>query len=239
MTISGTRRREEPDWTAVTGELLAARTIPDALRVIAETAERLITAADLITVSLHDHDPVSVPTGQRPVAVALERAQRVDGGPSTAALDPSGPGFTVSDDLCHDTRWPHFAAIAGGHGLRAVVSAECRESAAPDHPAGALTVYSRHSGRLTEHDRRTALVLASQCSLTLARLRLAEESRLRRARLLDELEIRDIIGQAAGILMHRRGYTAAVATGMLRQWAAELDMNLLDLAQTLLELDLS
>ncbi|MGY6651529.1 GAF and ANTAR domain-containing protein [Amycolatopsis sp. TRM77291] len=237
MTFPGaTQCREKPEWTAITRELLAVKTIPDAVRVIAETAGRLITSADLITVALCDRDAVaSVPGWRRPLAAALDLAQHRDGGPAAAAIDPRGPGFAVSDDLLHDTRWPAFAALAGGHGLHAVVSVECRKSAS-GRPSGSLTAYSHRSGGLTGQDRRTALVLASQASLTLARLHTSEEAERRRSRLLGELEIRDIIGQAAGILMNRHGCTAEVANGMLRRWARELGMDLPDLAHTLLEI---
>jgi AmiR/NasT family two-component response regulator len=56
---------------------------------------------------------------------------------------------------------------------------------------------------------------------------------LRETQLRKALETRDVIGQAKGILMQRRGITAEEAFDLLRRTSQDLNIRLAELASTL------
>jgi hypothetical protein len=99
--------------------------------------------------------------------------------------------------------------------------------------SGALNVYCRRTGGLDGHDREVALLLATHASLALAHTQAVTTAELRGANLSHALDTRDVIGQAKGILMARRGIGADEAFDILRRASQELNVKLVDLARTL------
>jgi AmiR/NasT family two-component response regulator len=105
-----------------------------------------------------------------------------------------------------------------------------------------LNLYSRQRNGLTAADRDVAFLLATHGSLALASTHARTVADLHAAQLRRAIDSRDIIGQAKGILMNRRGISSDEAFDLLRRISQDMNIKIADLARTLadrhLDLDL-
>jgi len=115
-----------------------------------------------------------------------------------------------------------------------VLSTSMLPEVIPPRLSGALNIYSHHMGRLGDQGTRDhALLLATHASLAVANTEAVRLAELREVQLRQALETRDIIGQAKGILMQRRGIDAEEAFDLLRRTSQDLNVKLSELARTL------
>jgi AmiR/NasT family two-component response regulator len=98
---------------------------------------------------------------------------------------------------------------------------------------GALNLYARQPGALTDTDVEVVLLLAAHLATTLAALLRAEADRRQVRGLREALDSRDVIGQAKGILMERHGMDADTAFDTLSRASQRLNIKLRDLAEQL------
>lgn len=222
-------------FAKLTAALLAAPSVDDVLRQVSEAALRLIPQAALVSVTLRGPDgALFTPTETDRRAVELDRIQYETGrGPCVDTAHPDGPGLAVSDDLRTESRWPRFADTAVGHGFRAVMATELLPAAGPGHMSGALNIYAADPDAFAETDQATALILATHAALALAAAHARELAELTRHHMNRAVESRDVIGQAKGILMARRGLSADQAFDLLRRTSQDLNVKLVELAETL------
>ncbi|WP_410641370.1 GAF and ANTAR domain-containing protein [Amycolatopsis sp. lyj-346] len=222
-------------FAELTPALLAAPTVEDVLRRVLEATTVMVPAADLASFTLIDadgglHTPVE--TGE--VAIELDRLQyRLREGPCVEAADPAGPGVAAAPDLAREPRWPQWAPGAVELGVGAVVSTSLLPGAPSGRSAGALNVYARSPNGLDDADRDVLLLLATHASLALAVTDAVTRGELRATHLRRALDSRDVIGQAKGIVMARRGVSADEAFDLLRRASQDLNVKLADLARAL------
>ena len=224
-------------FATLTRALVADTTVGAVLHRVVTAALTIVPGADLVSVTLRDaNGSFDTPVHTDPVASELDDVQYRSGqGPCIDAARPDGPAYAASDDLAVETRWPAFTHAATDNGLAAVLSTDLIPTLQPAIPGGALNIYSRHPHGLRAADRHAALLLASHAALALAHTRSSELADLHTQRLHRAIETRDVIGQAKGILMARRGMTADEAFDVLRRTSQDLNMKLVDLARTLTE----
>ncbi|RAS64756.1 ANTAR domain-containing protein [Lentzea atacamensis] len=201
--------------------------------------------ADLASVTLrtpdgHFHTPVETD----PVAGTLDQLQYDLGeGPCLDAALGLGPGVAGSFDLAAESKWPRFGPAAAGYGVGAVLSTTLLPNAELPLLSGALNVYSHRPRGLEEADEDMALLLATHASLALAHTQAVGAAELRAVHLRNAIDSRDVIGQAKGILMSRRGMSADEAFDVLRRTSQDLNVKLVQLAATVIahhdELDVS
>jgi hypothetical protein len=142
--------------------------------------------------------------------------------------------YTHSGDLAHDPAWPRFGPAAADLGYSSVLSTALVPDAEPPRLSGALNLYSRKTDALGDPATRDrALLLATHASLALAHTEAVCRAELEATQLRRALATRDVIGQAKGILMNRRGMTAEEAFDLLRRTSQDLNIKLAELAQTL------
>jgi anti-anti-sigma factor len=222
-------------FESLTLGLLGATTVGAALQKVVDTGRVVIPAADLVSVTLRNPDGVVfTPVQTDDLAVALDRVQYASGrGPCLDAARPASPAYAISQDLAADQRWPEFTAAATRHGFRSIIATELYPGARSSDPSGALNIYSREDHGIRDHDRHTALLLATHASLALASARATELADLHEVELHRAIDSRDAIGQAKGILMNRQGITADEAFDLLSRTSQHLNVKLVDLARTL------
>ena len=105
----------------------------------------------------------------------------------------------VTDDLITETRWPQFSRRAvEATGVRSMLAV--RLFIAGD-TLGSLNLYSKQPGAFTEESLAVGTIFAAPASVALRAARTKEDL----ARLREAVEARELIGQAKGILMGRRG----------------------------------
>jgi GAF domain-containing protein len=210
-------------------------TVGGVLKLVVGAAKAIIPDADLVSVTLRDpagafHTPVETDS----VAVRLDQAQYDHGeGPCVESARPDGPAIGWSQDVGRDPRWPSFGPAAARHGYHSVLATALLPNARPPRLSGALNIYSSRPGAFDSGAIDMALLLATHASLALAHTEAVASAELEAAHLRRAVESRDVIGQAKGILMQRRGITADEAFDVLRRASQDLNIKLADLATAL------
>jgi hypothetical protein len=220
-------------FATLTSALLDAQTVEDVLNQVVSAAVDVARPVDVVSATLRSPDGAfHTPIYSHAVGLELDEMQYALGeGPCvTAALDP-GPAFAAWRDLRADSPWPHFAPAACGIGMRAVLSVSLLPTPNPPRISGALNLYSRSTGGLDEVDKNIILLLATHASLALATTEAVTISKLRDAQLHKAIDSRDVIGQAKGILMGRRGISAEEAFDILRHTSQNLNVKLVEIAE--------
>lgn len=202
---------------------------------IVEAACAVVPGADLVSVVLRDPDDrFETVASNHASAEAADRLQDEEGeGPSLTAADRAGVGSALAQDLGADCAWPRFGARAADElGLHAVLSTGLFPGGEPPR-FGALNFYSWTTCTFDAADQDHALVLAAHAATVIAAVRARTAGELREAQLTEALQSRDVIGQAKGILMERRGYSSDEAFEVLRRTSQDLNVKLREVAETL------
>ncbi|MEV6447909.1 GAF and ANTAR domain-containing protein [Amycolatopsis sp. NPDC051716] len=210
-------------------------TVAGVLKLVVGAAIALIPDAHLVSVTLRDTDGTfHTPVETDPVTERLDQVQYDHGeGPCVESARPDGPAIGWSRNLGSDPRWPAFGPAAARHGYHSVLATALLPDARPPRLSGALNIYSRTPGAFDTAAIDTALLLATHASLALAHTEAVASAELESAHLRRALDSRDVIGQAKGILMQRRGITADEAFDVLRRASQDLNVKLADLATAL------
>ncbi|WP_459712229.1 ANTAR domain-containing response regulator [Actinophytocola sp. KF-1] len=202
------------------------------VRAVVDAACDVVPGADLAGATVRGSDGAFLGAAATDEAGAeLDRVQY--GACDGPLLEADGGPPVLAGDLRTETRWSEFTSAAARHGVRAVLATGFLR-ADPAEPGGALVLYSRTAGGLTEDDRDAALLLVTHGSLALARCRAAEQADLLRINMKRAIESRDLIGQAKGILMKREGISAAAAFELLRRTSQDRNVKVADLARTII-----
>ena len=206
---------------------------------VGEVLERIVRSAqsvvgaDVVSVTWRQDGEFTTPVETDLVASKADAVQYEHGeGPCVEATLEGGLGFAASSDLRREPRWPRFGPAAADLGLHAVFATGMFPRDAGTR-MGALNYYSRTPGGLDHVDRDVALVFATHAAVALRGAQVMEAAELRASQLSEAVRSRDVIGQAKGILMERRGLSADEAFDTLRRTSQDLNVKLRDLAQTL------
>jgi GAF domain-containing protein len=216
--------------------LLDVETVADVLQRIMHATLEIVPGAELVSVTMQEQHTFITPFSTDPRADEIDQVQyAVDEGPCLEAIRTDGTGFAWSADLASDgDHWPKFGPRAAGLGLGSVLGVGLFPGG--EQPRlGALNIYSTRPHGFDDADRNIALLLASHASVALARARDATAARLEATQLTAALQSRDVIGQAKGILMERRGLDAGQAFDVLRSASQDLNVKLTEIAATLVE----
>jgi len=222
-------------FARLTELLLRTDTVAGALEHVVQATFAVLPDADVVSVTLRSADGhLHTPVETDPVAVELDRLQYRHGqGPCLEAAR-EGRAYKYSGDLATEPAWPRFGPAAAELGFTSVLSTALMPDAVPPRLSGALNVYSRQQAVLSDDiTRDRALLLAAHGSLALAHTEAVRLAELREVQLRRAIESRDVIGQAKGILMQRRGISADEAFDLLRRMSQDLNIKLAELAHTL------
>ena len=222
-------------FAQLTRTLLTAPTVEDVLHRVLEATTVMVPAADLASFTLLDADGrFHTPAETDEVAIELDRLQyRFREGPCVEAAEPGGPAVAIAPDLSDEPRWPQWAPAATRLGMGSVLSTALISGPPTGESHGALNVYSRSRHGLDAADRDVLLLLATHASLALAATDAVTRAELQAAHLRKAIDSRDVIGQAKGIIMVRRGVSADEAFDVLRRTSQDLNVKLAELARTL------
>ena len=220
-------------FARLTRNLLDATSIGGVLEQVVRAAHRVIPGADLVSITLRAADGTfHTPTETDSLATELDLLQYETGeGPCLTAAEPSGPAEVRSDDLAAERAWPRFGPAAAAHGVRAMLAVALLPDASPPRYSGALNIYCLESGALGTDAHLPALLLATHASLALAGTTAVTRAELTAAQLAKAIDSRDVIGQAKGILMARRGISADEAFDHLRRVSQQLNIKIADIAR--------
>lgn len=223
------------EFAQLTYALLDATTVGEVLEQIVDIAPRLLPRAEIVAVSLRDPDGRFItPVANDELAVRLDQLQEQFGeGPCFDAARNPGPTIGISSKLATDPNWPRFGPAAAELGVQSALAVALAPDAQPPELSGALNLFCRHPDAFSESDLHVALLLATHASLALAHTHAVQLAELKETNLHRALDSRDVIGQAKGILMARQGVSAVDAFDILRVTSQELNVKLVNIAETL------
>jgi hypothetical protein len=204
----------------------------DVLRHVIEATKAALPAADLVSVTLRDQDGrFHTPFHTDELAVRLDELQyEFNEGPCVEATRTPGAGMIDAPQIAENIAWAQWGESAARLGVHSVYAVGLFPYSDPPR-MGALNIYSLLPDGLAELDRDVAVLLASFAAAALSGTDAVEAAKLEGVQLREALLSRDIIGQAKGILMERRGCTADEAFDLLRRASQELNMKLSAVAE--------
>jgi GAF domain-containing protein len=207
--------------------LLAEETLDDTLGRVAGLACRTLHACDLASVTMIDDGRPSTPVQTDPLAKELDIVQyRSDHGPCLEAY--SVRGVVRGTVPASAPRWAEFTAAAEKAGVRSVMAVPLTVG---DRPVGALNLYSQKADSFDEDDEETARLFSEQAAVACANAEVYWRTYSLTEHLREALESRDVIGQAKGILMARRGCTPDAAFEALRKVSQHRNVKLRQIAE--------
>jgi len=219
--------------------LLTAGTVADALAHVASAALEILPDADLVSVTLRSPDGhLHTPVETDPMATELDKLQdRFQEGPCFDAANSPGPAYRYSGDLGNEPAWPSFGPAAAERDIHSALStALLPDEDRPANMTGALNVFAHKPHSLGEElDRDRALLLSTHAALAISTTEAVRLAELRETQLREAIDSRDLIGQAKGILMQRRGISAEEAFDLLRRTSQDLNVRLAEIARTVTE----
>ncbi len=223
------------EFVRLAENLLAATSVHGVLERVVNAARVAMPGSDLVSVTLHAENGFTTPVYTDELALRLDEVQyRLDEGPCVEATRTPGLGLSSSDDLAKGVEFPAFGPAAADLGVRSVFAVGLfPQGEIPRY--GALNLYAFDARGLDELDRDLALILAAHASTALASTVASTAAELEAAQLRQALQSRDVIGQAKGILMERRGISADEAFDVLRRASQSLNIKLTTVAQTLVD----
>jgi hypothetical protein len=205
---------------------------------VAHAAVDMVDGAEVVSVTLRLGDGTfTTPAHTDSLATRVDEAQyEVGEGPCVTATATPGFGVAHHPDLQDASavgdRWPRWAPKAVELGVRCVLSTGIYPADDPPRQA-TVNYYSSVPYALDHADRDTAMLLASFAGVVLHHSAARTAAELEVANLRKAIAARDVIGQAKGILMERRGYSADQAFETLRHASRTLNIKLRDVAATL------
>jgi GAF domain-containing protein len=216
--------------------LLDVETVAEVLERVVRATLEIVPGAELVSVTLCEGGGFTTPFFTDQKADEIDQVQYdADEGPCLEAIRADGSGFAWSADLASDDdHWPKFGPRAAELGMGSVLGVGLFPGGETPRN-GALNIYSTRAHGLDAADRNIALLLASHASVALARARDVSAARLEATQLSTALQSRDVIGQAKGILMERRGLDAGAAFDVLRSASQDLNVKLTEIAATLVD----
>jgi hypothetical protein len=223
------------EFLALAENLLSASTVQRVLQRVVDAAQITVPGADLVSVTMRADGAFHTPVETHELATRLDALQyRLGEGPCVEATRSPGLGVTFSRDLAAGREYPRFGPAAATLGVHSVLAVGLfPESSTPR--TGALNVYSYKVDGIDELDRDLAVILAAHASTALAATLATTAAELELAQLRQALNSRDVIGQAKGILMERRGINADAAFDALRRASQSMNVKLAQVAQTLVD----
>jgi len=189
--------------------------IDAALRLVTALARATIGGADGVSVTLTRHGQFTTVAASDETIAQMDRDQYATGeGPCLSAA-AEGRWFHA-ESLADESRWPQFVPRALQDGIASVLSTPLMVSA---RPVGALNIYSNTDHAFGPRDQELAALFASEASGILAEARTDMTTEEVAGRLREALTTRQVIAQAQGVIMGRRGISADAAYADLRRTA--------------------
>jgi anti-anti-sigma factor len=192
------------------------------LRLVVELARATVGGADGVSVSLRRHGRLATVAASDQTVLDMDAQQYATGeGP---CVDASNKGrWFHTQSLGAEDRWPDFTPRAMALGIRAILSSPL---VAWGQPVGALNIYSRQASAFATDDQRLAMKFATEVSAILTDAGVDATDDQRSERFQASLRSRQVIAQAQGVLMERRGVSEEQAFTVLRVHSQRTGMSL-------------
>ncbi|MBO3740159.1 GAF and ANTAR domain-containing protein [Actinoplanes flavus] len=205
--------------TEVARSLQNERDEQGTLRAITAAAVDTVPGTEYAGLMVVDHGRVDTRAATDDVVREIDQAQFDTGeGPClTALFDETTVRLT---DMVDEHRWPNFAGRAVVLGIRSMLSFQLYVE---DGTLGALNLYAGDRDAFDDDAEHVGLLFAAHAAVALSGARQQEQCGR-------TIQIRDLIGQAKGILMERYHLDAELAFGLLIQVSQRTGTRMIDVA---------
>lgn len=195
------------------------------LAKIVNLAVEHLDSCEFAGISLVEGRKITSPASSNDIPRIVDSIQaEVDEGPCLDAIREHEVFQT--DDLKGEQRWPRFANRASEEtGILSILSVRLFLE---EDTMGALNLYSTRSAAFDETDIALATVFAAHAAVAMSASR--REENLER-----QVESRDLIGRAKGILMARSHLDDDQAFDLLRRASQRLNIKLIKVAEQVVE----
>ncbi|GAA4078944.1 GAF and ANTAR domain-containing protein [Nonomuraea soli] len=193
------------------------------LQAIVESAVQTVPGAQYAGLTVvRKRRAVATPAATDELVRLVDRAQYATGqGP---CLDSVYTQQTVRlADMRKETRWPRFTRHANALGIVSMLSFQLYVQR---DTLGALNLYSHRADAFTDESEQVGLLFAAHAAVAMAGAQ-------QLANLSGAVAMRDVIGQAKGILMERFRLTSEQAFVLLVRVSKETNTKLADIARHL------
>lgn len=208
--------------------LLSEEPLETTLGRVASLACRTIPGCEMASLTMMRGDQPSTAVQTDPEVEALDTAQyQGAGGP---CLEAFATRQIIRLDVAREKggRWPEFSEAALDAGVVSVLAVPLTVGRSA---VGALNLFSKTTSGFTQADEETAGLFSEQAAVACANAEVYWRTYSLTENLREALESRDVIGQAKGILMARRGCTAEAAFESLRKASMRRNVKLRDIAE--------
>ena len=199
--------------------------VDDTLHSIVTAAVGTVPGAEYAALSVIEaRRTVQTRAGTADVVYRVDQVQYDTGeGP---CLDALYQQHTVRlSDMAAETRWPQFTDRVAKLGIASMLSFQLYVE---QDNLGALNLYSANTDAFTDASEQVGLLFATHAALAMADAQTKQQ--LTRA-----MAVRDVIGQAKGILMERHKITGDQAFTLLVRASQNSNTKLSDVARYLVE----
>jgi GAF domain-containing protein len=199
--------------------------VEDTLRSIVSAAVGTVPGTQEAALSVIEaRRTVRTRAGTADLVYQVDQAQYDTGeGP---CLDALYEQHTVRlSDMATETRWPRFTARAAELGVGSMLSFQLYVE---QDNLGALNLYSSDTDAFTDESEQVGLLFATHAAVAMADAQTKQH-------LSHAMAVRDLIGQAKGILMERHKLTGDQAFSLLVKTSQNTNTKLIDVARYLVE----
>ena len=184
-----------------------------------------VSAAGVMLVAPEGHLRVVASSSEAMRVVELFELQS-DEGPCLDCF-ASGQAVLNQDLTTVGSRWGRFAPVAVEAGFRSVHALPMRVRGTV---IGALNLFSRDEGVLSEETVEAGQALAAVATIAILQQRVVSEARILNDQLNTALTSRIVIEQAKGVLAERTGLSMPSAFAAMRKYARDHNLRLVDVA---------
>lgn len=198
--------------------------VEETVELVLEYALKAVGADYAGVIFVHSKTRVETVAATDPLIERLDEIQMETGqGPDFSAL---GDVLSIIvDDTTTDRRWPAWADMVAGAGVRSLLNVRLYTTASI---LGTLNFYSRNPHQFSADDQAVAHVLARHAAVAIGAAR--KEQHLWQA-----VDARKRIGQAQGILMERYDLSPDKAFAVLLRYSQDRNIKLRLVADQLVE----
>ena len=207
----------------VARELLGTHGVAETLDHIVNLAVRTLDSCEFAGISWVQGKQITSPVSSNDIPRILDALQSETGeGPCIDAIREREIFTTGRLDL--ESRWPEFASR--GHAATGVTSIMSHRLFAEKDTMGALNLYSTQADAFGPTDVALGAVFATHAAVAMEAAKLARGFQ-------QNVDSRDIIGQAKGIIMASTGCTADAAFGVLVRQSQHENRKIAEIASEL------
>jgi GAF domain-containing protein len=229
MASETRERRLTSAFVTLADTLVADYDVVDLLQTLVDTCAELLDA-DAAGLMLSDTDgELSVVASTSERSRLVEMMQLSSGAGPCMECFATGAAVTVRDVELIGDRWPGFTEEALAQGFRSVHGVPLRLRGAV---IGTLNLFRTSTGVLSEEDMAVAQGLADVATIGILQQRAIREADTAKRQLQHALDSRVLIEQAKGVIAHTRGVNMDEAFRTLRDHARSHNLNLRDVAES-------